>query len=307
MATKQATLQLPKKAWTFSSGPYRALDFSFRLRTNHAAMGRYLEQVFRPLAASGGRAKHTYSLIDYGEDGEDGEDRFVVLLDDEEILRTSMIRYPIAYVIWHVNQETVKASSSAILLHAAAAEKDGVGVILAAAMESGKTTLVGGLVRAGFRYLTDEAVAIDPASGVIRPFPKSLAVDEGSWEVLPEFEPTVEDDVESYVNKQWQVDPTRLRPDIVAPPTRPGLIVLPKYEEGAETRLEPLSRGAAVVALVENSFNFVDHGRAGLERLADVVRGCDCYRLTVGDLDRACDLVIKALQHRGETSGGETP
>ena len=48
-------------------------------------------------------------------------------------------------------------------------------------MESGKTTLVAGLVLAGLRYLTDEAVAIRPADGGITPFPKALSVDHGSW------------------------------------------------------------------------------------------------------------------------------
>ena len=56
-------------------------------------------------------------------------------------------------------------------------------------MESGKTTLTTGLVRAGFCYLTDEAVSFDWETGVIEPFPKPLSIDPGSWFLFPELEP----------------------------------------------------------------------------------------------------------------------
>ena len=44
-------------------------------------------------------------------------------------------------------------------------------------MESGKTTLTAGLVRAGFDYLSDEAVAFDWDTLDIVPYAKPLSID----------------------------------------------------------------------------------------------------------------------------------
>ena len=67
-------------------------------------------------------------------------------------------------------------------------------------------------------------------------------------------------------------------------PAQPGWIVLPRYEAGAATTLEPLPRARALVSLVENAFNFAVHGRAGFETLADWVTRSAAYRVTYGDL-----------------------
>jgi hypothetical protein len=47
--------------------------------------------------------------------------------------------------------------------------------------------------------------------------------------------------------------------------------------------------------LVENAFNFAEHGAAGLDALATVVHGADCYRLVVGALDVACETLVKEV------------
>jgi hypothetical protein len=46
------------------------------------------------------------------------------------------------------------------------------------------------------------------------------------------------------------------------------------------------------MTLGENSFNLHDHAAAGFKVLGAVVRECACYRLVVGDLREACDLLL---------------
>ena len=82
-----------------------------------------------------------------------------------------------------------------MLVHAGAVEWDGHAALFPAPMESGKTTLVAGLVRAGARYLSDEAAAIDPETLLVHPFPKSLTIGAGSWEVLADLAPAVDPEV----------------------------------------------------------------------------------------------------------------
>ena len=182
-----------------------------------------------------------------------------------------------------------------MLVHASAAEHEGRALLFPAPMESGKTTLVAGLVRAGLRYVTDEAVAIDPASLEIVPNPKPLGIDRGSWRVLGDLEPDY-GDAEPYFRhgQQWQVDARSIRPDAVASRCRPSFVITPRYRPGA-TELVPVSRAEALVALADNSMNLPGHGRRGFDALAAVARQSECYRLLVGDLDDASALVTNLL------------
>ena len=59
------------------------------------------------------------------------------------------------------------------------------GVLLPGPPDSGKTTLTAGLVRAGFRYLTDEAAFVDPTTRILRPFPRPLWMELGTVEIIP--------------------------------------------------------------------------------------------------------------------------
>ena len=71
-------------------------------------------------------------------------------------------------------------------MHAGAIEWRDRVVLLPGVSNAGKSTLVAGLVRAGARYLTDEAACLDHETLVVRPFPKAIALDPGSF---PLFEP----------------------------------------------------------------------------------------------------------------------
>src|SRR5205807_2494097 len=51
----------------------------------------------------------------------------------------------LAMLMWHVNREAVASRPDLLLVHAAVAAWRGNGIVLPAAQESGKTTLVAGL------------------------------------------------------------------------------------------------------------------------------------------------------------------
>ena len=88
---------------------------------------------------------------------------------------------------------------------------------------------------------------------------------------------------------------TAIRPGAVAGPCPVVVVVFPRYEAGANTVLEPLGRAEALVELARNTFRFKERGAPELELLAEVARGAECYRLTMGGLAPAVDLVAGLL------------
>jgi hypothetical protein len=279
---------------------YHALDFEFSVRTTGADLADYLEGLFAPFADSdsgpGAMAAHVYSVVD---DGPRFTNRYALYFDGQPIVRTPFESLALAFLLWHLNVAVVAGSDRYLLVHAAAAAYNGSAVLLPAAKESGKSTLVARLVQRGCGYLTDEATAIDPVTLAVDPYPKPLSVEPGSWEVLADLRPRLDDRFLPFVGDQWHVAAESIRPDAIAAPCPPRLIVTPRFEAGARTSFEEISRAQAVLVLAENAFNFESHKVDGLHTLADVVSGCECYRLTIGSDDDASAEVMCMLERVG--------
>ena len=185
--------------------------------------------------------------------------------------------------------------SDALGIHAGGVVRGGIAVALPAAMESGKSTLTAGLVRAGFSYLTDEAVLLDWETRTVIPFPKPISLDPGSWSLFSELEPDAPLPP-GFKDSQWHIPPDAIRAASVAAPCRIRYFVFPEYAEGATTRLTRLRRAEATIELSKNTFRFNERPRRSLEALVGAVQDADCYRLDVGDLDHAVALVSELAE-----------
>lgn len=280
------------REWAVETAPFRALAHRFQLRSQSREIGDYLGYVLSGLAdPAGGGSVSAYSVLDRGEQARRG--RWTVYFGDQRVSMSKTVTKAISMVLWHINQEAVRATDTdMVVLHASAAELDGVGVVLPAPMESGKTTTVAGLIGAGFRYVTDEAVAISTDTGWVTPFAKPLSIDHGSWEVLSHLQPATV--LPAAI--QWHVPAEDVRSGSTGDVMLPRLIVSPRYRLGAETVLTPLGRAQMVVLLAESTFHFPDHGARNFAALADLARRSDCYTLTIGDLDEAVALVTSAVR-----------
>jgi hypothetical protein len=275
-----------------SSPAFDALGFTFTITASDSRLASHLHGLFAALRTSA-PAEHAYRVIAI-QGG--GPPTTALLLDGVRIGTAPDPEALIRDIVHDLNQ---RASESRLLtIHAAGAEHAGMALMLPGAMEAGKTTLVAGLVRAGFGYLSDETVGIDFETGMAHPYAKPLSLDPGSWPLFPELEPKTSFATSSYKRDQWQVAPDWIRAGAGVGPCPVGLLVFPSFETGANTRLEPLRRAAAVIELASCTFAFRDRGAAALDLIADVARGADCYRLTMGDLDRAVDLVTTLTRAR---------
>jgi hypothetical protein len=293
---------LDEMRWAHRGPRLRALGFDFAIRSSRAIVGRYIHGLLSSFEVPG-IPRHMYSFLDgrhaHGE-------RLEVYRDGEHVTTTEVASTALRHLLWDVNRKVIEESPNLYLLHASAVEHAGRAVLFPAPMESGKTTLVAGMVIRGLRYITDETVAIDPATLTVRPYPKPLAIDQGSWDALSELRPNVDPSLEPFVEAGWFVPPDAIRKDAVASPCLPGFVIAPRYERGARTELVEMRRPDALITLAENSFNIPAFGaQRSMDILAAVVRRSRCYRLTVGDLAEACAMVLElmdgVLENRSDT------
>jgi hypothetical protein len=267
---------------------YHALAVDFRIAFDDERYARYWEWLLDGFSEPSGECI-TYEVDDHEDGGvclrRDGDS--MLQGTDDAALASSFVQWLNPFAI---------ATESAVVSHAGGVARDGFACVLPAHMESGKTTLTAGLVRAGFDYVSDEAVAFGVADGVIDPYPKPLTIDPGSQFLFPELEPPLPPGCEREEGAQWQVPPSAIRRDAVAGACRARWILFPSYQEGVKTRLQPLARAEALVELAKNTFRFRDQPRRALDLLSVVVREVECHRLSVGDLDDAVRVVSDLIE-----------
>ena len=192
-----------------------------------------------------------------------------------------------------INARAVSGSPGCVAFHAGAVGLPWGAVILPGVSNSGKSTLVAGLVDAGAVYLSDEVALVDPGPGTIVPYPKSISLDPGSFPLLPHLRPDVGPRFAGHRERKWHVEPRGPRGDDQVWPVR--AVVAPTHDAGATTRLEPVGRRQAVELLLANSFHFAPAGEAGFVALVRLAREVPVHRLTVGAL-REATRVVAALR-----------
>jgi hypothetical protein len=216
-----------------------------------------------------------------------------ILLDGAVVHRARRVGAAIDWMLWKASTEAIAGIRDHIAIHAGAVGIRGRAVLLPAPPDSGKTTLTAGLVGAGFSYFSDEAALIDPASGRVVAFPRALWLEPGSVEALARF--LAMDEWSPGPTGTAHVAPTALPHGRIGRASPVGHVVFPRYEPNASTRLLPMSRAEGLIELGRNAFNLDRFGAGGVDVLADVIRGADVHRLTIGDLGAAVATVSRLV------------
>ena len=259
---------------------YRALSYGFRILTDLPDVLDGIDRLLAPFAVpETGEGWPTFEIR------AGGSARYEVSLDGAVCQRTDTSETLIEYMAWKASLGAIETTDTYLVLHAGAVARGGRGLILPAPPDSGKTTLTAALTLDGFDYLSDEAALIEPDTGLLHPFPRALWMEAPSLDAVGIRSEVVDPDAER--RAQYHVVPAQLRGDAVGAPCRVRFVIFPSYRPGSTVALKPMSRAEAVVVLAENSFNLARFGADGVRLVADVVRGAECYRLSMGDLDEA--------------------
>ena len=279
---------------TSGTEAFRALGFTFSVRTSDAALARHVDQLLGGLAVDA-RPRHTYA-VQGGGDLDGSQAPYRITLDTEEVAVAPSSGPALDHLLWHINRQVLEHTDDALLVHAGAVAGRRGAVVLPAPSGSGKSTVVAGLVRSGLGYLTDEAAAIDPATCMLHPYPKPLSLDQGSLQALADLGPPFLDAVVPEGSEKLHVAPTTVRAGSLASVCPPAFVITPTYMPGAPDRIVPLTRAQALVVMVQSSFNLASFGSSGFLALAELVRRSACYRLEFGDLARGCSLVLDVVE-----------
>ena len=272
---------------------FRCLGFDFGVTATNPALQHTVDALYAPFRAPV-NVTTQFTLVERAAPGPTGVS--ILIFENDKQVRTTPDRaLALAHLVWRVSQHVITvASESFLLLHAAAVERRRNAVLLPAPSGSGKSTLAAGLVAAGFGYLTDDVCAIDLETGRVRPYAKPIAL---ATEVVRQFErgghPLLDDEERALMPTDAYITSAHLGGHVGRESTA-RTIVVPTYAAGGRTELTAMSRAEAVIVLGEQSFNFNELAPRALPLAADLVRGCDCYRLTYSDLDVAVALIAGA-------------
>jgi HprK-related kinase A len=180
-----------------------------------------------------------------------------------------------------------------LIVHAAVVERGGRAMILPAPPGSGKSTLCAGLVWRGWRLLSDELALINPATGDITPVPRPVSLKNASIDVIRRFAPQARFGPVVHETMKGSIAHFSPPPGAVercGDTALPAWVVLPRFSAGSETRLTPLSKAKAMMALADNAFNYHVHGASGFHTMAALVGRSDCFEFSYSRLEEAVDL-----------------
>ena len=204
---------------------------------------------------------------------------------------------------WGLNWCVSNHCHQYLIVHAAVLERNGRALMLPAPSGSGKSTLCAGLVfGGGWRLLSDELALIDPTSGRVIPLPRPVSLKNDSIDAMRSFAPTAlfgEVVRETIKGRVAHVQPPLDGVQRAGQSALPAWMVLPRYAAGSIAVLERLPRARAFMALVDNSFNYNVHGRAGFLTFADLIDRCDCFQFKYSSLTEAVAIFDRLARSEG--------
>ncbi len=258
---------------------YEVLRMSIRLVSTEPELGAILDRLCADFAPSEDPPALTISLR-AGDEGYTvwaGETRRSEPQDfDQAVMKLMSVLHALAMEhceLWSV--------------HAGVVSRDGEAIAFPGRSGVGKSTLVGACVRAGWEYLSDEALSFDPETMEVVPYPKPIWMD---WRAtrsvgLKDAELTI-----TPSRYKYPVTPGDLGGSIAEGSVRLATIVLIERAEGA-LRLEPLRRAELVTLLLRNTFKRSVHPERNFAGAVAVASQVDGHRLVYDDPMEAARLL----------------
>ncbi len=205
-----------------------------------------------------------------------------LLVDGKEVSRSADSFRLLRHLYREVVRKFILENMDLVWIHAGcSASRDGA-VILPGLWGRGKSTLVQGLYKNDWLFLSDDVAPINPRTGMAIPFPGTPQIRELSERVLRR------DEIGSLSKLAVPIDPQRVGAGGV-PVTG---IIFPHFTPGAKTRFETVPPAQAVGELLENCLSFVNNTDMTVAALCALVENLPAYRLVFSDSRDAAQCIV---------------
>lgn len=188
-----------------------------------------------------------------------------------------------------------------LAVHAAAAQAPRGAVVVAGRSGQGKSTLILGLVRHGLGLLSDELALLDPAAGLVRPYPRAVHVRPTTIALLPELAPLeARPRHELGGGSEWSVAPGDIA-DLLggrlgtAAPLAAIVLLDGVPDAAAEPRIRAEVPAVAALDLLRSTWAASADFGSTLEAVGAMLADVPCVRLSIGRFDRTVEALIDHL------------
>ncbi|MCD6680673.1 MAG: HprK-related kinase A [Burkholderiaceae bacterium] len=279
------------------AGPGVALDLgacAARFHSTHLAHAEAMRTLYGafPIEPDSGFADVSVSL--HVQRALFGQGWARIFIDGESPFQVLPLAMHLPLIEWGLNWTIAHRLHAWLVLHAGIVARGDRALLMPAFSGVGKSTLTAALMCHGYRLLSDEFCALDPASGSAMPVLRPVCLKNDSIERIaarwPE-RPIGPSIAGTHKGTVAHLAPT---PESVAArkrSARPEFIVFPRYQAGATAAFEPVEPARAFVKLSGNAFNYSLLGEAGFVALTNLLAQSRIYELRYSSFDDAFECI----------------
>ncbi|MBC7004723.1 HprK-related kinase A [Photobacterium sp. BZF1] len=272
-------------------------SFIFEIETNIKAVYDYLKYHYNDTILSNGNE----CLVDYRVSIKHGsflrrfyKPQAVFTLDSKQPFKPLPLSQAHAMLEWGMNWVISTHAHQYLIIHAAALEKNGKGLIISAPSGSGKSTLCAYLVSQGWRLLSDELALIHTESSLMHGLSRPINLKNKSIDIMKDYF-----EIDSFSNVAE--DTHKGTVCLVRPPSKsiknshipvkPHTIVFVKHCADEKMYIETVNKSIALTEIINNSFNFGFLNQQGFTCAKKLVQSCESYYIEYSDL-KLCELEL---------------
>lgn len=228
-----------------------------------------------------------------------------LLIDGESPLEALPLDMFLPLVEWGLNWTIAHRAHAWMILHAGVVARNDRALLIPAVSGAGKSTLTAGLMCNGYRLLSDEFCAIDPAAGDVMPLLRPICLKNDSIELIGRRWPGAPIGPSTPGTRKGTVAhlaPSAGSVSARTQPARPEFVIFPRFRPGKAAKIEAVPTPRAFVELSGNAFNYALLGETAFVALTNLLSHCRFYEVTYPDLDDAFALIDALFAERRVTA-----
>jgi hypothetical protein len=263
---------------------YRPLGCTFHVQCEQAEMARAVDHVYREMACPPGEAPRV--MIEIRGPSATGEHE--LLFDGVSSVRSPRTGDIIHQLDNELSIHLAHARPDLYFVHGGVLARQGEAILLPGVSGAGKSTLTYALASAGLEYLSDEIAGIEPATGLVHPYPRAICLkrEPPAPLTLPSS---------GCLRTEWtlHVAARSLSARVATGPSPLGKVFFVRYAPSQKTpAIRSLSAGEAALRLYQNALNQLAHPECGLDSTLKLVREARCYELLSAGIEDTVRAVL---------------